>query len=200
MKVSLSIALLSVTVSACGGGAEPPDVQEANPPQAVENEAPEDADELLLTDAGLDGYPAGSSFNLDLLRGAVPGHDVREAEATSEGMSWTVFIVEKDGQEVLEIGPDPMGSRVGVIHTDSPSVATDTGYRVGSRFSDIYAGTEAECEAGMEEMSGTVLCAVPDRVQFYYRFEGTFEGPDGEVPPRDVLESWVVSSVVWSIY
>ncbi len=194
MKASTSIILFAFLIFGCtdrtgtGIAEDRAAVAEAGP------------DEILLADYGLDGYPAGSSFDADLVREAVPGYTVREGEAMSEGMSWTVFLVEDGDELMLEIGPDPMGTRVGTIHTTSPRVATNTGHKVGDRFSDVYSEQEANCEAGMEEMSGTVLCPVPDMVQIYYRFEGDFNGPDGEVPPLDVLENWLISSVVWSIY
>jgi len=181
------VVAAGLLLAACGT----PD--ESTPPEPT---APEP---LSINEAGLDGYPAGSSFSIDIVRDAFPGYTVTEGEAMSEGVSWTVFHVALDGTELVEIGPDPLGSRVGMVSTTTAAVENVTPFTVGDTFADVFTDAEPDCEPGMEEYSGTVICTAPGYVQIHYIFEGTWNGPDGELPPAEALAGWTISTVFWSL-
>ncbi len=164
-------------------------------------EAPSARQIMITDDAGIDGYPPGSPFDIELVREALPGFEVIEARDGSEGDEWTVFHVLEHGEVLLQVDPDPMRTRLGGIRTSSQSVVTDTGHGVGSEFSWIFAEFQPTgCEPGIEEMSGYVVCPAPETESFYYVFQGSWNGPDGELPPLDELGSWKVKTVMWSLF
>jgi hypothetical protein len=70
---------------------------------------------------------------------------------------------------------------------------------VGSRFEVAYAdGDYAHCEPGVEELSGAVLCPAPIAANVVYLFSETWDGPDGELPPRSLVRNWTLSQISWS--
>jgi hypothetical protein len=70
---------------------------------------------------------------------------------------------------------------------------------VGSRFEVAYAnGDYAHCEPGVEELSGAVLCPAPSSANVVYLFSGTWDGPDGVLPPRSLVRNWTLSQISWS--
>ena len=136
---------------------------------------------------------------MEAISEAVAPLEVVETEGGSEGMVWTEYAVVADGGTLLTIGPDGMGTRVGSVRTSNPAVDLEGGVSIGDRFGDVFSGTASpNCVAGMEEMSGLVNCNPPGAVQFFLVFEGSWNGPDGEVPPADVLQDWRVREAFWT--
>jgi Protein of unknown function (DUF1131) len=172
----------------------------ANQPaeQVPGQEAESPPKQILITgSAGLDGYPAGSAFDISLVRQALPEYEVVEGLDGSEGEEWAVFHVMDQGAVVLQVDPDFDRTGLGSLRTSSELVATTTGHGVGSEFGWIFTEDEPDCLPGREEMSGLVICPAPGSQTFYYIFEGSWKGPDGEVPPLQELEQWKVKTVVW---
>jgi hypothetical protein len=46
-------------------------------------------------------------------------------------------------------------------------------------------------------MSGTVSCPAPGSKHVHYLFEGTWDGPDGKLPPREILRGWTLRAIFW---
>ena len=53
------------------------------------------------------------------------------------------------------------------------------------------------CVAGMEERSGDVHCDDPDMAGLSYWISVDYAGPDGTLPPADIIAGGSVYEIVW---
>jgi len=155
-------------------------------------------EEIVITEHGLIGYWENTPFSADTLKAAFPDFDIIAATDGSEGQSWDVFHVTKGNIKFVQVDSDFLGN-VGKVSTSSPLVGIDTGHKVGMTFTAIFPDfSNPVCYPGLEELSGMVLCEAPDRTQIYYIFAGTWDGPDGRIPPPEVMATWAIDSIFWT--
>lgn len=129
---------------------------------------------------------------------ALPGLRIEKGEDFTEGRVYRVFRAYLGNDLLLTIVP---GERdlIHSAHTSSPKVRNALGLPVGSRFDNAYAGEHyTRCEPGIEELSGMLLCPAPSAANVIYVFSGTWNGPDGERPPRSQVGDWTLSRISWT--
>ena len=68
---------------------------------------------------------------------------------------------------------------------------------MGAAFASIDPAPK-DCVAGMEAMSGMVLCRDASIAHIGLNFAGEWAGPDGELPPAEVLSTFTVTELTWS--
>jgi len=164
-------------------------------PQYDRSAFPED---IVLTEHGLFGYWEESAFSIDSVCALLPAFEGVAGTGSSEGQTWDILTVKQGQTELLQIDSDFLGN-VGKVSTSSSQVGVDTRHRVGMTFSEVFQdGTDVACYPGVEELTGEVICAAPDRKQLFYVFSGSWDGPDTRIPPQNELAAWRISSIFWT--
>ena len=85
-------------------------------------------------------------------------------------------------------------SRVDVL--DDGIVAAD-GAKVGMAFNTLYDKAYGHCQAASGDESNVVECKAKDSQHISYQFSGTWQGPQGLMPPDDALKNWTLSKIIW---
>lgn len=153
--------------------------------------------ETLSVD-GVGPINADTPFNLHEIGMAFQGLNVTQQTNYSEGQPYHVITVKKDVKELLTINPDVKEDKIFSVMVHDNLVANGLGHAIGMKFSEIYSsGSTEECAAGAEELSGKVLCYAPKTGNILYLFGGSWNGPDGAVPPKDVLAGWQLDAIIW---
>ncbi len=153
--------------------------------------------EMLSVD-GIGPINAQTPFNLHEINMAFQGFNVAQQTNYSEGEQYPVITVSKDLKKLLTINPDAKHEKIFSVMVQDNLIGNRLGHSIGTKFVDIYTyGQASECAAGAEELSGKVLCYAPQTGNILYLFGGTWNGPDGTVPPKDVLANWQLEAMIW---
>lgn len=153
--------------------------------------------EMLSVD-GVGPINAQTPFNLHEITTAFQGLNVAQQTNYTEGEEYPVITVSKDLKKLLTINPDAKHEKIFSVMVQDNLIGNRLGDSIGEKFVDIYTyGQTSECAAGAEELSGKVLCYAPQTGNILYLFGGTWNGPDGAVPPKDVLADWRLESMIW---
>jgi hypothetical protein len=153
--------------------------------------------EMLSAD-GVGPINGETPFNLHDITMAFQGLNVAQRTNFSEGAEYPVITVSKDLKPLLSINPDVKQEKVFSIMVHDNLIGNRIGHPIGAKFTDVYtANSTEECGAGSEELSGKVLCYAPKTGNVLYLFGGTWTGPDGSVPPKDVLANWRMEAMIW---
>lgn len=156
---------------------------------------------LALTPNGLGALGGGTAYSVEAIATALPSLTVASEEYMAEGDSYPM-IVARDGEaKVLEIYPRyNMPEMVGAFVILTDSIVFEGRAKVGDIFNHLpKQGSEpTDCVAGMEENSGKVLCHDGEFPHVGYVFSGDWAGPDGELPPAHVLDTYKMERLTWS--
>lgn len=169
-------ALLTLSAAACGA-----------------EEAP-----LVLTPNGLGNVGGSTPYSLEAVGAALPGYEVASEEYSVEGDTYPMIVIRDTGETIAEVlpryGDEGM---VGGIVVKSADITFEDRISLGTRYADMSVAP-ADCVAGMEGRSGLVLCSDGKMPHIGVVFGGDWAGPDGELPPDDVLEDYTVQEITWS--
>ncbi len=153
--------------------------------------------EMLSVD-GIGPINRNTPFNLHDITMAFQGLNVAQRTNYAEGREYPVITVSQDLKPLLTINPDAKQEKIFSVMVSDNLIGNGLGHALGSRFNEVYAyGATEECRAGAEELSGKVLCYAPKTGNVLYLFGGTWNGPDGSVPPKDVLANWQIEGMIW---
>ncbi len=153
--------------------------------------------EMLSVD-GIGPINAQTLFNLHDITAAFQGFNVSQHTNYTEGQQYPVIEVAKELKTLLVINPDVKQEKIFSVMVQDNLIGNRLGHSIGTPFADIYAyGQTEECTAGAEELSGKVLCYAPKTGNILYLFGGSWRGPNGTVPPKDVLAGWKMESMIW---
>lgn len=153
--------------------------------------------EMLSID-GIGPINGNTPFNLHDITMAFQGLNVAQRTNYAEGQEYPVITVSQDLKPLLTINPDAKQEKIFSVMVYDNLIGNGLGHALGSQFNEVYAyGATEECRAGAEELSGKVLCYAPKTGNVLYLFGGTWNGPDGSVPPKDVLANWQMESMIW---
>ncbi len=177
LKLGLAAVSLMVATSACGA---------------------EEASTLKLTENGLGDLGSGTAYSVEGVSEALPGYAVTAENYYAEGDPYPMIVV-RDGDKVIaEVLPRfEMEELVGGIIVKSDDISFDDRVSLGMTYADLSVPPQ-ECVAGLEERSGLALCQDGKVPHVGIIFGGDYAGPDGELPPADVLNSFTVQEITWS--
>ena len=154
--------------------------------------------EIRVSEHGVGGVTKNTLFNKEGLEDALPGLEIVEEMLATEDQQYPILKAYHKGEPVLTIIPNQSTKKVYSVWVSSNRVGNALGDRLGTRFETIYApGKPANCQAGMEEYSGRVICTAPAGKHIKYLFEGHWNGPDGELPPVKVMALWLLTRIIW---
>jgi len=158
----------------------------------------EEAASLKLTENGLGDLGSGTSYSVEAVSEALPGYTVTAENYYAEGDPYPMIVV-RDGEKLIaEVLPRfEMEELVGGIIVKSDDISFDGRVSLGMKYSDLSVAPQ-ECVAGLEERSGLALCQDGKVLHVGIIFGGDYAGPDGELPPADVLNSFTVQEITWS--
>lgn len=177
LKLGLAAVSLMLATSACGA---------------------EEASTLKLTENGLGDIGSGTAYSVEGVSEALPGYAVTAENYYAEGDPYPMIVV-RDGDKVIaEVLPRfEMEELVGGIIVKSDDISFDDRVSLGMTYADLSVPPQ-ECVAGLEERSGLALCQDGKVPHVGIIFGGDYAGPDGELPPADVLNSFTVQEITWS--
>lgn len=155
--------------------------------------------EIILSSSGdrLGPITAGTRFSAAELRSLFPGATVTEAAGATEGEPYPTLRVAEGQAPLLELRSTD-GSRIHSVEIMAGAAVGNLGVRHGDTYARVFgADMSPDCVPGTEEQSGQVICPAPSSSHVSLVFDGVWEGPDGELPPPDVLRAWTVEREIW---
>tara|TARA_R110002072_G_scaffold85396_2_gene193566 strand:+ start:628 stop:1179 length:552 start_codon:yes stop_codon:yes gene_type:complete len=179
MRLKLGLASLSLMVatSACGA---------------------EEASTLKLTENGLGDLGSGSVYSVEGVLEALPGYDVTAENYYAEGDPYPMIVVRDGDKLIAEVLPRfEMEEWVGGIVVKTGDIMFDERVSLGMKYADLSVAPQ-DCVAGLEERSGLALCRDGKVPHIGLIFGGDYAGPDGELPPAEVLATFTVQEITWS--
>jgi len=188
MRVLARLVLLSVLACTGDAGARgDADVPGAGP-EAV----------LALSLAGDSLGPIGRTtpFEAGALERLFPAASVTGAVGFTEGEAFRIYRVTA-GDAVLDVRSMD-GVSIHSVEIVDAAATGPLGALFGQSYLAVYNGVaDPDCRPGMEEESGLVLCDAPSLPHVTLMFAGSWDGPDGRLPPRQTIASWIVERVIW---
>lgn len=84
------------------------------------------------------------------------------------------------------------------IDVSYPNAATAWGTTIGTPFKDIYKKAFGACRKGpKDDNQKTILCQSEQAKSVSYVFSGNWDGPEGLMPPDEVLSNWTLTQIIW---
>lgn len=157
---------------------------------------------ITLTAKAFGGITAKTTYDLTAIQALFPADEVREAKGMTEGMEYPMLEIVRDHKVVAALLPTADGQqpeKVMCVATNSKEVRQKFGVKIGDSYRKVYKGQMAPgCMAGMEEMSGQVICPAMNASSIYYVFTGKWDGVDGTVPPVTVMQKhFTLQQIIW---
>lgn len=171
----------------------------ASPASARTNTGDTAGIEITLSPAGdrLGPITAQTRFSAAELRSRFAGAVVTEATSATEGEPYPMLRIADEHRVLLEVRSAD-GSEIHSVEIMPGAPVDDLGVRHGDTFAQVFGeGSTPACVPGAEEQSGQVLCPAPSSDHVSLVFDGAWEGPDGALPPREVLREWTVERLIW---
>ncbi|MEI7366271.1 RpoE-regulated lipoprotein [Pectobacterium colocasium] len=152
---------------------------------------------LEVSDAGVGGINAGTPLSEGALQSALDGgYQLRSGMGTSNGQL-VAFYQALDGKDVkMIISGQPKGS-VRKVEVMDPAIGSAGGVKIGDAFNNTYSKAFESCQLGQGDDAQSVECAAPQSTHISYVYSGEWSGPEGLMPPDDILKNWKVSKIVW---
>jgi hypothetical protein len=98
----------------------------------------------------------------------------------------------------LVINPTSDYQHIFSVQIKSKTVKNQLEANLGSTYHEVYGNQRGQnCSPGVEEQSGKVICSALESKHIMYVFAGKWHGPDGVLPPIEILRSWELSEIVW---
>lgn len=153
---------------------------------------------LTLTGNGLGGIGGSTQFSVEAVSAAMPGYGVSAEDYYAEGDAYPMLVVRKGETLIAEILPryGDEGYVGGIIVRDL-KITLEGRIAMGDAFLDVDP-VPSDCVAGLEAYSGMALCRDAKLTHIGLNFAGEWAGPDGELPPAEVLATFTVKEIIWS--
>lgn len=151
---------------------------------------------LEVTENGLGDITADTPLKEEAIADAL-GDDyrLRSGMKTQGGAVVRYFEALKDDKLAVVInGENDKVSRIDVLDND---IATDSGVKIGTPFSDLYDKAYGACKKALDDDSDGVECQAPGSHHVSYVFTGEWRGPEGLMPSDDALKKWTLHKIVW---
>lgn len=163
------------------------------PLSAAEKSSPES---IAISETGVGPINQNTPFELKAVQNLLPRFNVTSGVDYTEGEEFPILKVSDRQGLLLTINPGDEKSIFSVV-AKSNRVKNELGVRIGDSYAKVYGNQLGSCSPGTEEFSATVFCMAPGSKHVIYLFVGKWDGPDGQMPPIDVLRSWKVKAIFW---
>jgi hypothetical protein len=190
---TLLIGLSFVLISACSNENET-----NNPQQITQTLDAIPSDTILLSAKNIGPINAQTPFNIHHFTISFQGFNVSQQTSFQEGEAYPVIRIAQGAKNLMTVNPTADQTGIYSVVIEDNLVRNQLGHRLSTQFSHIYTDDNVEkCLAGREELSGKTICYAPNARNVLYIFSGRWNGPDGEIPPQDVLSTWTLDSIIW---
>ncbi|MCJ7580370.1 MAG: DUF1131 family protein [Candidatus Aminicenantes bacterium] len=157
------------------------------------------SDLFVMTRSGVGPLHKDTMLTAENLQKLLPGYLIKEGNYGVEDEVRPLFEVFYGEEHILKIYPDVQNTThlnsIGVV---SPRILSPLKLKIGDPYSDFDKVVQNKsCVPGAEQLSGQVICTTRDAPDFKYLFSGTWNGPDYEIPPPEVLSSFKIIEIVW---
>ena len=150
---------------------------------------------LTVTDRGLGTINATTPLQESALEAGLNGdYRLRQGMRSEQGKVVSFWQALTDDQVKLTFSGDATVSRIEIADGD---IVSADGTRIGDVFSERYQKAFGHCQVASGESAPAVLCQAPDSQHVSYLYQGKWAGPQGLIPPDDVLQTWQVSKIIW---
>lgn len=145
-------------------------------------------------------FDPSTPYTPDALAAALPGYTLVESQLESEGAPYPVTMAVPEGgsEPVIVVAGIPDTDVIFAVAVREPGKVDNPAGQIGQTFSE--AGFESlTCWPGAEERSGDVVCldARNSAVGYWLDPQG-YEGPDGELPPAEILADATIYEIRWT--
>ena len=150
---------------------------------------------LTVTEQGVGGITGATPLQESAINNGLNGdYRLRQGMRGEQGGVVTFWQALDDNDVKLTFSGKDTVSRIEV--TDA-KIASADGTRIGDAFSEHYQKAFGHCQAASGEGAAAVLCQAPNSQHVSYLYQGKWAGPEGLIPPDDVLKKWQVSKIIW---
>ncbi|AUH02051.1 RpoE-regulated lipoprotein [Pectobacteriaceae bacterium CE70] len=152
---------------------------------------------ITVSDAGVGGINAGTPLSQPVLDKALNGnYSLLSGMGIENGKLTAFYEARKDNNVMLVISGEPKG-HVNKVEVQDKSIASQWGVKIGDEFGSYYSKAFDVCRLGQGNNAQSVECVAPQSKHVSYLFSGTWSGPEGLMPPDDMLKKWKVSKIIW---
>ena len=151
---------------------------------------------LVLSENGLNSLDANTTLNLKNIQSHFPTLELKQLQGSTEGEAYPLIKAYENKKEIFSITFSDENLFSIIIISNRVNNASNV--KIGDTFSHIFAKSTPKCYPGSEEMSGLVICKKIGSKHIWYTFEVNFNGPDGVVPPNNILQKGILKQIVWS--
>ncbi|MBJ7222039.1 MULTISPECIES: RpoE-regulated lipoprotein [unclassified Brenneria] len=152
---------------------------------------------LQVSDAGVGEINAGTPLSEPVLHKALNGDYRLRGGMGSDNGQLVAFYQALDGQEVKLIISGEPKSHVRKVEVMDAAIDSQWGVKIGDAFSASYSKAFGVCQPGQGDDAQSVECVAPQSKHVSYLFSGEWSGPEGLMPPDDILKTWRVSKIIW---
>ncbi len=149
---------------------------------------------LRIGEGVVGGITKKTPFDATTIRGLFPQMKVTYLQSESAESVSTLRIRDKS-DEVIVVYPKSGGKKIHSVVVLSNAFKNTLGPRIGDTFEAAFGKQKYQCAAGTESMSGYVICSAPKSTTIKYVFSGTWNGPDGKLPPANILKKWTIEQI-----
>ncbi|MBK0001532.1 RpoE-regulated lipoprotein [Erwinia sp. S38] len=151
---------------------------------------------LQIAEQGVGGVNGSTLLQQKAIEDGLKGqYTLRNGMRMVDGSVVSFWQALDDSKQVqMELSGRTTVNRVEVMDKD---VATDSGVKIGTRFSDLYSKAFESCKKGTGADRDGVECRAPNSQHISYVFSGDWRGPEGLMPSDDTLKNWTVSKIIW---
>lgn len=151
---------------------------------------------LQIAEQGVGGVNGSTPLQQKAIEDGLKGqYTLRNGMRMVDGSVVSFWQALDDSKQVqMELSGRTTVSRIEVMDKD---VATDSGVKIGTHFSDLFSKAFESCKKGTGSDRQSVECRAPNSQHISYVFSGDWHGPEGLMPADDTLKNWTVSKIIW---
>ena len=145
-------------------------------------------------------FDAATPYTQSALQAALPGYDLVESQLEMEGMPYPVTLAVPEGasEPTIVVGAIPETETIFAVAVREPGKVANPAGQIGQTYAE--AGFNGmTCWPGAEGRSGDIVCLDPRSASVgYWLHPDGYQGPDGELPPQEVLDAAAIYEIRWT--
>jgi len=188
----LTIALASVLTLVLSG------CDNDNNKEAKESVPSQDTS-IMLSQDGIGPINANTSFNMHQMTLAFSDYSVVEEVKYVEGRSFPAIRISEGVNTIMNIIPDASRQGIFSVIIEDNIIKNSLGHALGTLYNEVYSyGQNEQCQPGVEDLAGKMLCYAPKHPNILYVFNGIWDNVTvGKAPPADIMQGWALESIIW---
>ncbi len=188
--ISMALAsVLAVVLTSC----------DSDKDKGIAKNPPPQDNSIILSQDGIGPINATTSFNMHQMTLAFSDFSVVEEVNYREGRPFPAIRVSEGVNTIMNIIPDASQQGIYSVIIEDNIIKNSLGHSLGTLYNEIYSyGQNEQCQAGVEDLAGKMLCYAPTYPNILYVFNGAWDNVTaGKAPPADILQGWALESIIW---